>query len=138
MNEEDPEEHRTELAEERTELSAERTRDAIERTLMAWIRTTLGMIGFGFGLFKLFQTRPEQMGAAGRGVLATKSITLALVALGTLLLVAAMAQYRSALKRLRHQHPRRDEFPLAFIAAAAIAFIGLFALVDLLFRWGGS
>lgn len=36
------------------ELARERNRAAADRTLMAWIRTALAMIGFGFGVGKLY------------------------------------------------------------------------------------
>ena len=137
MSDKVPTDRQLELATERTELAAERTRDAIERTLMAWIRTTLSMISFGFGLFKLFEYLPGRENEQRHAFLATKSITLSLVVLGTVLLIGAMVQYRSALRRLRREHPQRNEFPLAFVAASAIALIGFFAMLNLLFRWGG-
>src|SRR6201987_2563899 len=38
-----------------TEETKERNRLAADRTLMAWIRTALSLIGFGFGIGKLFE-----------------------------------------------------------------------------------
>src|SRR5882757_2706696 len=38
-----------------TELTKERNRLAADRTLMAWIRTSLSLIGFGFGIGKVYE-----------------------------------------------------------------------------------
>ena len=38
-----------------TELTKERNRLAADRTLMAWIRTALSLIGFGFGIGKVYE-----------------------------------------------------------------------------------
>jgi putative membrane protein len=38
-----------------TELTKERNRLAAGRTLMAWIRTALSLIGFGFGIGKVYE-----------------------------------------------------------------------------------
>jgi putative membrane protein len=47
------------------ELARERNRAAADRTLMAWIRTALAMIGFGFGVGKLYdaleKANPERV-----------------------------------------------------------------------------
>ena len=37
-------------------LAIERTRMAADRTLMGWTRTALSMIGFGFTIFKFFES----------------------------------------------------------------------------------
>jgi len=38
-----------------TELTKERNRLAADRTLMAWIRSSLSLIGFGFGIGKVYE-----------------------------------------------------------------------------------
>jgi putative membrane protein len=44
------------------ELARERNRAAADRTLMAWIRTALAMIGFGFGVGKLYDALEKAAG----------------------------------------------------------------------------
>lgn len=122
------------LAEERTELSAQRTRDAADRTLMAWIRTALAMIGFGFSVFKLFQFLGEERPRMAHDIAATRTLTLALVALGTVLLVAALFQYQVTLRHLRRAYALPSRFPLALWAAVCMALIGFYAVLNMLLQ----
>lgn len=124
------------LARERTELSAQRTRDAADRTLMAWVRTALSMIAFGFSVFKLFQFLVEERPGRPHDIAATRTLTLALVVLGTALLLAGMGQYHVTMKRLKKDHDLDRRFPLTFWAAACMALIGAYAVLNILFHVG--
>lgn len=124
-------EKEVELSEERTELAAQRTRDALERTLMAWIRTALSMITYGFGLFKVLQYMMKDDHTSPHG--ASDMLTMALVGLGTLLLIVAMVQYRVAMRALQRDHDVEHRFPLTILGALGVAVAGLFALASLLF-----
>ena len=122
----------TRLSKERTALSTQRTRDALERTLMSWIRTALSMIGFGFGLFKVLQ----YMVHAERGMDATspstEALNLALIALGTALLILAMAQYHVAMRALQRSHGVERRLPLPLIGAGGVSLIGVLAMAYLI------
>ncbi|HEY0977270.1 MAG TPA: DUF202 domain-containing protein [Flavobacteriales bacterium] len=124
------------LAQERTDLAAQRTREAADRTLMAWIRTALAMIGFGFSVFKVFQFLMEEKPQAQHDLVATRVVTLALVALGSVLLILAMFQYHFTLRELRKGHDLKPRFPLALWAAVFMALIGVYATVNILAMMG--
>lgn len=119
------------LSEERTELSLERTREAAERTLMAWIRTSLAMIGFGFGTFKLSDLLLRDTHQEHRDTTVVQWFTLGLVVWGTLLLIGAIVEYSSTMKRLKRPSETGSAFPLVLIGAAGIACFGMAAIVHL-------
>ncbi len=127
----------TALAEQRTEYAVERTRAAAERTLMAWIRTTLSMIGFGFSIFKFFEYLKESEKFILRRPRAPEHLGLFLVILGVIMLILAMWQHWVFIKRLRERSGQKMPLSLAMIAALFITLVGLFALLNLLFRIGG-
>jgi putative membrane protein len=92
---------RTGLAEERTDLALKRTVIAGERTLMAWIRTVLAMIGFGFALYTFLGDPESAVGELTARQVGVRNFGLALIALGTLALVAAIVQHFGFLRELR-------------------------------------
>ncbi|MGD9045621.1 MAG: DUF202 domain-containing protein [Desulfobacterales bacterium] len=73
------------------ELARERNRAAADRTIMAWIRTALAMIGFGFGVGKLYdaleKANPERVTDP---LHSAQIVGEALIALGVLGLFAAV------------------------------------------------
>lgn len=124
-----------ELAEERTDLSLERTRMASERTLMAWVRTSVSLTGFGFTIYKFV----EYLRESGRGSLgrpnSARNLGLALVALGTLGLIAAMFQHRSLMRRLGQQG-LKPEWSIAMMVAVFMALISVMAFIGILLHEG--
>jgi len=83
------------------ELARERNRAAADRTLMAWIRTALSMIGFGFGVGKLYEALQKANSDRVTDTLNSAYIVgEALIALGVLGLLAAVIQHSQILKKL--------------------------------------
>ena len=117
------------------ELARERNRAAADRTLMAWIRTALAMIGFGFGVGKLYEALEK---ANPKGVSDPLNSALivgeALIALGVLGLLAAVIQHWQMLKQIEEeQFIYRPPRALPMIVSMLLLFIGVFAFVSILF-----
>ncbi len=124
------------MAEDRTDLAYERSRLAADRTLMAWIRTSLSMISFGFTIFKFFQYIKESGVAAGFASHRPRNFGSALAILGTVFLGFAIVEYIVFISRLNKEGGHKFHISTAFVAAFLLAFFGLIALADMLFRIG--
>ena len=116
------------------ELARERNRAAADRTLMAWIRTALAMIGFGFGVGKLYEAlekaNPDQVSDP---LNSAQIVGEALIALGVLGLLAAVVQHWRILKQIEdEQYIYRQPRALPMIVAALLLLIGAFAFVSIL------
>jgi putative membrane protein len=116
------------------ELARERNRAAADRTLMAWIRTALAMIGFGFGVGKLYdaleQANPERVTDP---LHSAHVVGEALIALGVLGLLAAVIQHWKILKQIKNeQYFYRPSRALPLIVASLLLLIGIFAFVSIL------
>ncbi len=126
----------TVLAQERTRLALQRTVIAAERTLMAWVRTSISMIGFGFTIYKFLQYFREAQKPYGMlRPQAPRNFGLALVALGTLTLIGAIAEHRHFLKRIGSAR-RATMWSLAVIVAILVALIGVLTFLGILLRTG--
>ncbi len=116
------------------QLAKERNRAAAERTLMAWIRTCLALISFGFGLDKIIAAiNASNLQNQGHAQLSVRLVAVAFVLTGILAMMAATAQHRKILRRLRSDDfVYREEPSIALATAVLIALIGILALVLLL------
>ncbi len=125
----------TRLAHERTSAAMTRTRMAAERTLMAWIRTSLSMISFGFTILKFFEFLQESQGSLGKfhGQRA-QHLGLVLISLGTLILIPAIFQNHSLMKRLSILDGK-SSWSLSLVVAILVGGFGLFAFASSIFRW---
>jgi len=125
----------TRLARERTGAATTRTRMAAERTLMAWIRTSLSMISFGFTILKLFEYLSKAQGPLGKfhGERAGH-LGLVLISIGTLILVPAIFQNYSLMKRLSVRDGGAT-WSLSLVVAIVIGSFGVFAFASSIFQW---
>ena len=118
-----------------------------DRTLMSIIRTALSLIAFGFTIFHFLRFVRESLDASQivtQG--AARNFSIALVALGILLLAAGIAGHVRFMLELRADHARlvreglipEDRFPYSVTLAAAVLLlvIGLFAILSMVVRAG--
>jgi putative membrane protein len=136
----------TELSARRTGMSFQRTRMSADRTLMSTIRTSLSLIGFGFTIFQFFKKLqdanllPVDSGTA-------RSFGFSLVILGVAMLVLGIYYHVRFMLQLRLQREEmrsaglihaQSGFPLSLtlIVAVSLFFIGLLAVVGMVFDAG--
>lgn len=106
-----------------------------ERTLMAWVRTSLSMISFGFTIYKFLQdlSKIENSRLRDHG---PRNFGLALVGLGSIVLVVASIQYMRRMHDLRGESPGGKKFPLALFISVAIAALGVLAFLNIWLQVG--
>jgi len=127
----EPADAATRLAERRTDLALERSYLASERTLMAWIRTSLAMISFGFTIGKVGEALGSESVPPFFGRTAgIRSVAYFLVVLGTVALIAAVAQNRAQAVKL-FEMGLTPQVSLAFFIALLLGLMGLFAFAAL-------
>ena len=116
------------------ELARERNRAAADRTLMAWIRTALAMIGFGFGVGKLYEALQKANPDRVTDTLNSAYIVgEALIALGVIGLLAAVIQHWKILKKIEDElFVYRSPRALPMIVSIILLMIGVFAFVSIL------
>jgi len=115
-----------------TRLAFERTRAAYERTMMSWIRTAASLITFGFSVYKFFQFEKPPSGS-GQHLIGPREFALTLVSVGLVSLVLATLEFRQNIRVLGAQYggsPRS----LSVVMAGVISFLGILALIVMIFR----
>jgi putative membrane protein len=135
----------TELAMRRTGMSFQRTRMAADRTLMAVIRTSLSLIGFGFTIYKFFETLQEAKVLKGAAPARNFGTSLVVLGIGMLMLgigyhvafMLGLRRERSSLKTLGLIHAETS-FPtsLVLIVAVMLLFVGLVAVISMVGKVG--
>jgi len=118
-----------------TLLAEERTLVAADRTLMAWIRTSLSMISFGFTIYKFLEAFAEAERFHPVRPNAPRNLGLALCAVGTVAMAAAIIQHIGFIKRLRLLRSR-SPWSLSVYVAIFITLVGLLTLVGMVMRVG--
>jgi putative membrane protein len=134
-----------ELSSRRTGMSFQRTRMSADRTLMSVMRTSLSLISFGFTIFQIFEKLRDHSvivhAASGR------NFGVALVGLGILMLIGGIIYHVQFMVGLRHERialrdagliHAQSHFPvsLTLITAAVLLFVGIAAIVSMLFQIG--
>ncbi|GAB4382743.1 MAG: hypothetical protein Kow00121_43460 [Elainellaceae cyanobacterium] len=120
-----------------------RTRLSTERTLMSWIRTGTAMIGFGFTIFQFFEglNSREDVNPALVDPVWSRTISLSLIAVGTLAVFVALKEYRTTIRYLWSSEFRdiagvgdRPAWTPASMVATLLVLIGIVTLVSLIIR----
>jgi putative membrane protein len=114
-----------------TRLAFERTRASYERTMMSWTRTSTSLITFGFTIYKFFQF--EGFRSREHQVIGPREFALIMVIIGLGSLVLAAIEHRQNIRRLDAEYPGSPR-SLAVIVGAAIAILGIVALVAMIAR----
>ncbi len=140
-----PDQISVELSSRRTGMSFQRTRMSADRTLMSIIRTSLSLISFGFTIYQVFEKLRDQSlvthGAPAR------NFGVALVSLGIVMLVVGIVYHVQFMMHLREERAAmaadglvhaQSKFPpsLTLITAVLLLFIGIAAIVSMLFQVG--
>ena len=134
-----------ELSSRRTGMSFQRTRLSSDRTLMSVMRTSLSLISFGFTINQVFQKLHESQVVTSAA--AARNFGLALVLIGTLMLLLGIVYHLQFMTGLRHERAQmkadglihgESAFPvsLTLIVAVALLAIGLFAIASMVFSIG--
>ena len=134
-----------ELSSRRTGMSFQRTRLSADRTLMSVMRTSLSLISFGFTINQVFQKLHESQ--VVKSAAAARNFGLALVLIGTLMLLLGIVYHLQFMTGLRHERAQmkadglihgESAFPvsLTLIVAIALLAIGLFAIASMVFNIG--
>ena len=114
-----------------------RTYFAAERTFLAWIRTGLGLMGIGFALarFGLFlrEMRASQLHIALHGSGVSVDSGVALVALGVVVNLTAVAQHLRTVRELRSGSWQPSTARSAVLLALVLALVGVGMAIYLLF-----
>jgi putative membrane protein len=125
-----------------THFSWLRTRMSAERTLMSAIRTAAALIGFGFTIVQFFHGLNTSSAAAPpRFPAAPLLMGLALIGIGTVGLLIAMAEYRLFLRHLWGDDYRdvagvekQQQRTPTLVTALLLALVGIFAFGAVLVR----
>ena len=124
-----------EMVKKRTDWSVVNTRFASERTLMAAVRTSLALIGFGFTIYKFFESVRQTMGDGGPiRVKGPRRLGMTLVSLGVFVLVASAWQHWLFLRELKRETDQGFPWSISLTTAVILALTGMVVFVTILVR----
>jgi putative membrane protein len=101
---------------------------------MAWVRTATSLITFGFTIYKFFQIELAREGAETGRLIGPREFALAMIVIGLVSLVMATLEHRHEVQSLSDQYSGVAPRSLARILAALISFLGIIALLAVVFR----
>lgn len=112
-----------------------RTALSSEQTLMSWIRTSLSMVTFGFSIAQFFYFLAERQDDADFTA-APNRLGIALISVGTLVLLIAMVEHSLRIRALKSQGLPEDAGSfLPMGSAAALLAIAIIALISVFLGW---
>ena len=112
-----------------------RTALSSEQTLMSWVRTALSLVTFGFSIVQFFYFLAGQQQGMEFSV-GPSRLGIALISVGILVLVLAVAEHVQRVRALMVQGLPADSgsfLPLG--SAVALFIIGVVALVSVFLGW---
>ncbi|MBN8247138.1 MAG: DUF202 domain-containing protein, partial [Verrucomicrobia bacterium] len=114
-----------------TRLAVERTRLALDRTLMAWIRSAISLITFGYGIYKVIETRA--LGSSPR--IGHHEFGLIMISVGLLALALGTYEHQRAGQQLGAEYPAAPRRPSCVRAfSALVGALGLLAFLTMILR----
>jgi putative membrane protein len=124
------------LAEERTDLAVERSLLAWERTAMGYLRTSISLIGFGFSIPTFFYILKDVPGFEDLSATRPRILGLSLLILAVVMLVMAIVQQTTFLRRLSKESGRPFPVSVALLSSIVVLAIALSSMVMILMRIG--
>ena len=138
----DPDQVAAQYSSQRTGMSFQRTRLSADRTLMSVIRTSLSLIGFGFTVFQFFEhlNRNDSGPDVNHRI---RNFTLAMVALGVLILVLGIVYQINLMIHIRKERrafiedgllPTLDKYPISMtlIVAVLLLLLGCISIISMI------
>ncbi len=121
------------LSESKPDLNAMRTIMAADRTLMAWIRAALGLLSFGYTIYKILQEVHEAEKAGFMREQTPRNAGVFLTLAGTVALIMGIAEYLATLRVLRPYHTFRLARP-SLIMSVVMAAVGVLLSAGIIAR----
>ena len=111
------------------------TKFAAERTMMAAVRTSLSLIGFGFTIYKFFESVVHALGANGLvRIHAPRRVGATLVSIGLFVLIASTWQHWRFLRELKRETHQQFPISISLISAILLSITGSVILITMLVR----
>ena len=114
-----------------TKLAYDRTWLAYERTMNAWTRTSVGLITFGFSVYKAIDALAP---AKGEGLRVGPHVFgLLLVLLGLVTLIMAAIEHGASIRVLSAEYGGKPR-AMSVIFGSLVALLGICALIFMLYQ----
>ncbi len=115
-----------------TKAALVRTMFSAENSMMAWVRTSVSLYAFGFSIITFFDYLGQQSDN-NRTMTIPFVLGFALICVGTISLLLAMAEHKKVRVRLKELGlPSFSRYSLPIGSAIALLVIGSFALIAII------